>query len=152
MTGVIAECCDWLFVIPKRQHGDLSINDAFGFGPDALQALFWLLLTAFPAVLALSWVFDVTRKGLKRTEPLAEEGKPAAVSGRTRPRVPPAVAFSAGLAISVLVGAVGWRSMQEGALPPGAFAPGLGSASSTQAAIRKRGSRLQHRSACLTGP
>lgn len=108
---------------------------AFGLGPDALRALFWLLLTAFPAVIALSWVFDITRRGLKRTAPLVEEGQPVAESARTRPRVPAAVAFSAGLSISVLVGAVGWRSMQEGALPPGAFVPGLGSSTSAIAVL-----------------
>jgi len=108
---------------------------AFGLGPDSLQALFWLLLTAFPVVLALAWVFDVTRQGLKRTAPLDGDGAADSTGPRPRPPVPPSVAFVAGLAISVLVGAFGWRSMQEESVPSGGFAAGEVSSSSAIAVL-----------------
>ena len=60
---------------------------AFRIGPESLQALFWLLLTAFPAVIAFSWVFDVTRKGLKRTAPLEPEDGQSANALQARPRM-----------------------------------------------------------------
>jgi len=101
---------------------------AFGFGPDALQALFWVLLAAFPVVATLSWIFDITRQGIRRTEPSVDQGgvpveveDVAVVQEARRTRVPPALAFTMGLAMSALVGAVGWQSMHEDPVPPAVY-------------------------------
>jgi TolB-like protein/Tfp pilus assembly protein PilF len=47
---------------------------AFGFGQGAMRALLAGVFGFFPIVMALSWVFDVTRDGLRRTEPLNAHG------------------------------------------------------------------------------
>lgn len=81
---------------------------AFDLGPSALRALFALLLAAFPIVLALSWVYDVTSSGVRRTD--GEGAGPHPV-------------LMAGVVVSALaLGAAGWwavRSVDPGA----AFAP-----------------------------
>ena len=41
---------------------------AFNLGPGALRALFAFLLSFFPIVIALSWVYDVTSSGVQRTD------------------------------------------------------------------------------------
>ncbi|MEJ2205897.1 MAG: tetratricopeptide repeat protein [Gemmatimonadota bacterium] len=41
---------------------------AFGLEPSAIRLLLGALLAGFPVVLAFSWVYDVTRTGLKRTD------------------------------------------------------------------------------------
>lgn len=56
---------------------------AFDLGPRALRLLFAALLACFPVVIALSWVYDVTSRGLRRTdESAATQGPhPALVGG-----------------------------------------------------------------------
>lgn len=54
---------------------------AFGFDQQAMRILVAIILAGFPVVVALSWVFDVTRGGLKVTRPEGsegDEGSPAA--------------------------------------------------------------------------
>ena len=49
---------------------------AFDLGPGALRMLFALLLAAFPIVIALSWVYDVTSGGFERTDGSVGDGGP----------------------------------------------------------------------------
>jgi TolB-like protein len=49
---------------------------AFDLGPRALRVLFALLLALFPVVMALSWVYDVTSRGLQRTDESVEGAGP----------------------------------------------------------------------------
>ena len=56
---------------------------AFDLGPRALRLLFAGLLALFPVVMAVSWVYDVTASGLRRTDEEAAAGgpHPALVAG-----------------------------------------------------------------------
>ncbi len=56
------------------QLGEI-VFPAFGFDEQAMRALVAALLAGFPLVLALSWVFDVTRAGLKLTRPQGADGQ-----------------------------------------------------------------------------
>lgn len=49
---------------------------AFDLGPGALRALFAILLALFPLVIALSWVYDVTSAGVRRTDGEPPSGGP----------------------------------------------------------------------------
>lgn len=89
---------------------------AFGLGPEGLRALLALLLAGFPVVLALSWMFDVTLSGLRRTEPAPDAPSESSAPGP--------VALAAVLVSSLVLGALGWWAVQ------GAEAGGLGGASS----------------------
>lgn len=51
------------------QLGEILFPD---LGPSALRLLFAALLALFPVVIALSWVYDVTGGGLRRTDPDAD--------------------------------------------------------------------------------
>lgn len=84
---------------------------AFGMGDAALRVLFAGLLAGFPVVLALSWVFDITRSGLRLTRPTDAE----AVGRRLMPR-PLTIALV--LATASGLGWVGWRAVR-GAEPGG---------------------------------
>jgi TolB-like protein len=83
---------------------------AFDLGPGALRALFAILLAAFPIVIALSWVYDVTSAGVLRTD-----GESA--------RSGPHPAILAGVVASALAfGVAGWWAVRT--VDPGAaFAP-----------------------------
>jgi hypothetical protein len=52
---------------------------AFVLGPDALRLLFAVLIAGFPIVVSFSWVYDITRGGLSRTDDLDEEAGPQKV-------------------------------------------------------------------------
>ena len=52
---------------------------AFVLGPDALRHLFAVLIAGFPIVVSFSWVYDITRGGLSRTDDLDEEAGPQKV-------------------------------------------------------------------------
>jgi hypothetical protein len=57
---------------------------AVDLGPGALRVLFALLLALFPIVLALSWVYDVTSSGFRKTQDAGgtESGpRPALLAG-----------------------------------------------------------------------
>ncbi len=83
---------------------------AFDLGPGALRALFALLLAAFPIVIALSWVYDVTSSGVERTD------GDAAGTG------PHPVIMAGVVASALALGAAGWWAVRT--VDPGAaFAP-----------------------------
>jgi hypothetical protein len=52
---------------------------AFVLGPGALRLLFAVLIAGFPIVVSFSWVYDITRGGLSRTDDLDEEAGPQKV-------------------------------------------------------------------------
>lgn len=82
---------------------------AFNLGPGALRALFAFLLGAFPIVIALSWVYDVTSEGLTRTDDGSGSG--------ARP-----VVLAGVLASALALGGAGWWAVRT--VDPGAaFAP-----------------------------
>jgi TolB-like protein len=79
---------------------------AFGLGPGALRVLLALLLTGFPIVVALSWVFDVTMSGIRRTRgPEDEPDAPASA--------PSALVLSGVMATAVVLGGLGWWLVRE---------------------------------------
>jgi len=89
---------------------------AFDLGTGALRALFALLLGLFPLVIALSWVYDVTLAGVRKTDDDAQATGPP-------------VAIAVGVVLSALIlGGVGWwavRSVDTTALverPPSSIA------------------------------
>jgi len=71
---------------------------AFGLGPRAMRILLALLLAGFPIVVALSWVFDVTMSGIRRTR--ASDDAPALA--------PSALVLSGVMATAVALGGLGW--------------------------------------------
>ena len=73
---------------------------AFNLGPAALRALFAVLLGAFPIVIAVSWVYDVTSSGLTRTdeEPAGTGRHPAILAGV--------------VASALALGAAGWWAVR----------------------------------------
>jgi TolB-like protein len=73
---------------------------AFNLGPGALRALFALLLGAFPIVIAVSWVYDVTSSGLTRTDD-------GAVGSGPHPAILTGVVASA-----LALGAAGWWAVR----------------------------------------
>lgn len=80
---------------------------AFDLGTGALRALFATLVAAFPIVLALSWVYDVTGSGVTRTDD-SEDG-PA-----------PHRAIMVGVVVSALaLGGMGWWGVRN--VDPGAI-------------------------------
>lgn len=84
---------------------------AFQLDTTALRTLFAVLLGLFPIVIALSWVFDVTSEGVRRTD------EPSPSAG-THP------AILAGVVASALaLGAIGWWAVRT-VDPASAFAPG----------------------------
>lgn len=60
-----------------------------------------IVLLGFPVTMVLAWAFDITPKGVVRTEPLADERAPYRRHGR-------APALAAVAVVSVLTIAVGW--------------------------------------------
>jgi len=74
---------------------------AFGFDQQAMRILVAVILAGFPVVVALSWVFDVTRKGLKMTGPEGSEG------GEGSPAAPAPSLVVVGLVVVCAVG-LGW--------------------------------------------
>lgn len=78
---------------------------AFDLGPAALRGLFSILFAAFPIVLALSWVYDVTSEGLTRTDG----------DGRRGPSV---VLLVGVLASALALGGAGWWAVRT--VDPGA--------------------------------
>jgi TolB-like protein len=80
---------------------------AFDLGTGALRGLFALLLALFPIVIALSWVYDVTLSGVRKTDEGVEAKGP-----------PKAIAVGVVLS-AVMLGGAGWwavRSVDTGAL------------------------------------
>jgi tetratricopeptide (TPR) repeat protein len=88
-----------LQVIEPLQH-------ALGLGEWFLKAVVAVLAVGFPATAGLSWAFDLTRSGVERTAPAAEEPGP-----RGRARAAPAVAIAlVGAAIgAAVVGLAGYH-------------------------------------------
>lgn len=78
---------------------------AFDLGPAALRGLFALLFAAFPIVLALSWVYDVTSEGLTRTDDDGRKGLPVVLLGGV-------------LASALALGGAGWWAVRT--VDPGA--------------------------------
>jgi TolB-like protein len=79
---------------------------AFNLGPGALRALFALLIASFPILIALSWIYDVTSAGLRRTDDEPESSGPHP-------------ALLAGVAASALaLGVAGWIAVRT--VDPGA--------------------------------
>ena len=88
---------------------------AFNLGPSSLRVLLGAEIALFPVVLALSWVFDVTREGLIRTE--TGEGTKG-----------PSKVITGGVLVSGLaLGFVGWTAVQS--LDPNAPGPAAPDAS-----------------------
>lgn len=81
---------------------------AFGLGPSALRAVLALLLAGFPIVVAMSWIFDVTRSGLKRTSATDEDGN--ALPGVKPPSL---IQITLVLVAAALLGGVGWWAVRE---------------------------------------
>jgi TolB-like protein len=79
---------------------------AFGLGPGALRILLALLLAGFPVVVALSWVFDVTTSGIRRTR--GPEDAPDAPA-----RAPSALVMSGVMVAAVALGGLGWWLVRE---------------------------------------
>ncbi|MGD8319487.1 MAG: hypothetical protein PVJ02_03510 [Gemmatimonadota bacterium] len=91
---------------------------AFNMGPGALRVLLSALLAGFPVVVALSWVFDVTLDGVRRTKPL--DGAP----GPTVYRAPSVMAVATVVAVAGALGGAGWWLVREaGAVRTGAADP-----------------------------
>jgi hypothetical protein len=91
------------------QLGEI-VFPAFGFDQQAMRLLVAVVLAGFPVVLALAWVFDVTRGGVKRTRPEGSEGGDATSS------VPaPSVAVVAIVVVcAVGLGWGGWYAVRGG--------------------------------------
>ncbi|HKJ01463.1 MAG TPA: hypothetical protein VJ997_03380 [Longimicrobiales bacterium] len=92
------------------QLGEI-IFPAFGLGPGALRGLLALILAGFPVVLALSWVFDITRSGVQRTAPAHGEGAPSVGAPRSLDAPRSLVVFLV-LAAGAALGWVGWWSVR----------------------------------------
>jgi TolB-like protein len=91
---------------------------AFGLGDDAMRVLLAGLLGLFPIVMALSWVFDVSKDGLVWTPP-ADGDAESPVDARLTPSVP---VLGVVLVSAVCLGFVGWyavRGADIGALAQG---------------------------------
>ena len=82
------------------QLGEI-VFPAFGFDEQAMRLLVAVVLAGFPLVLALSWVFDVTRRGLERTRPEGSEGGEGASAT-------PAPSFVVVGLVVVCAAALGW--------------------------------------------
>ncbi len=79
---------------------------AFGLGPRALRVLLALLLAGFPVVVALSWIFDVTLSGIRRT--------PGPQDAADAPAPPPSAVVLLGVMVTaVALGGLGWWLVQE---------------------------------------
>jgi TolB-like protein/Flp pilus assembly protein TadD len=87
---------------------------AFALGPGALRALFALLIAAFPIVLALSWVYDVTATGVVTTD------------GEATGTGPHPVLIAGVLASALALAAAGWWAVRV-VDPSAAFADASGS-------------------------
>lgn len=88
------------------------------FGIDeagGMRALLALLLGGFPVVLAVSWVYDVTREGFRRTAP--EDGELS--------EVPPPSSTVVGLVLvtALVLGVTGWYAVQAVEAPAAAATP-----------------------------
>ena len=79
---------------------------AFGLGDAALRVLLAALLAGFPIVAALSWVFDVTLGGIRRT-------RAADAAAHAPPRAPSGVVVVAVVAAAVAMGGAGWWLVRE---------------------------------------
>ena len=86
---------------------------AFGFDEGAMRLLVAAILAGFPIILVLSWVFDVTRHGLRRTRSEGSEG------GEDRAAEPtPSVAVVGVVILCALgLGWGGWYAIQGRGLP-----------------------------------
>ncbi|HET7306957.1 MAG TPA: hypothetical protein VFK24_03955 [Gammaproteobacteria bacterium] len=63
-VAVVYAGAAWLLL----QLGSILVP-AFGAPDWLIRTLFWLLLIGFPVALGLSWVFELTPEGVRRTEP-----------------------------------------------------------------------------------
>jgi serine/threonine-protein kinase len=91
---------------------------AFDLGPQALRLLFAGLLALFPVVIALSWIYDVTGGGLRRTDPDAE-------AAGAHPLLVGSI-----LAGAVVLGAGGWYAVRM--VDPVVGAAGAGAATAAR--------------------
>jgi TolB-like protein/Tfp pilus assembly protein PilF len=110
VVGAVAAYAAVAFVLLQLSE---IIFPAFGIGPSAVRLLVGALLAGFPLVLALSWVYDLTRKGLTRTR--SRHGAPVSL---------PMPVVTAGVVLSAAgLGLVGWwavRGAQLGGAPAAA--------------------------------
>jgi TolB-like protein/Tfp pilus assembly protein PilF len=83
---------------------------AFGFDQQAMRVLVAIILAGFPIVLAFSWVFDVTREGLKMTRPQGNEGS----EGSTAAPAPSFVVVGLVVICAVGLGWGGWHVVRGG--------------------------------------
>ena len=67
-AGALYAVCAWAFV----QAASIAFP-AFGVPDWVLRAVLVAAFAGFPVALVLAWVFDVTRRGVRVTEP--EDGK-----------------------------------------------------------------------------
>jgi TolB-like protein/tetratricopeptide (TPR) repeat protein len=108
VVGAVAAYAAVAFVLLQLSE---IIFPAFGIGPSAVRVLVGALLAGFPLVLALSWVYDLTRTGLKRTG-ARRGGAPVSL---------PMPVITAGVVLSAAgLGLVGWwavRSAELGGAP-----------------------------------
>jgi TolB-like protein len=110
VVGAVAAYAAVAFVLLQLSE---IIFPAFGIGPSAVRLLVGALLAGFPLVLGLSWVYDLTRKGLTRTR--SRHGAPVSL---------PMPVVTAGVVLSAAgLGLVGWwavRGAQLGGAPAAA--------------------------------
>jgi TolB-like protein len=110
VVGAVAAYAAVAFVLLQLSE---IIFPAFGIGPSAVRLLVGALLAGFPLVLAFSWVYDLTRKGLTRTR--SRHGAPVSL---------PMPVVTAGVVLSAAgLGLVGWwavRGAQLGGAPAAA--------------------------------
>lgn len=89
------------------QLGEI-VFPAFGLDEQAMRGLVAGVLAGFPIVIALSWIFDVTREGLRRTGPAEGDGADGG-NGVLTPSMP---VVGLVLLSALGLGVVGWYAVR----------------------------------------
>jgi tetratricopeptide (TPR) repeat protein len=90
------------------------VQHALGMGDWFLKVVVANLALGFPVTAGLAWAFDLTRKGIERTSPLAGEGSGAQGPSRAAPAL--AIALVGGVIGAGVAGLAGWHLW--GRVPP----------------------------------